>query len=137
MESSMGPATDRWARLALARPTARSEARVEVTDKWEGRVLDVGDDYIVVSLRSLDRPGPELEVEFDIEDLEPEDRPLVAEGAWLYVYSGLLRNSPVHRVRTTSVRFKRLPRWTQEELEAAMLQGKELMDALGAVDEAE
>lgn len=92
---------------------------VVVTDRWEGVITEVGDEYFVGELARTYGAGPDLVAEFNLDAVDDDDRPLVQPGAWFYVIIGRVRG-PGNRASTVStLRFRRLPTWRDEELEGA------------------
>lgn len=92
---------------------------VSVTDRWEGVITEVGEDYFVGEMARTYGVGPDLVAEFNIDAVDDDDRPLVQPGAWFYVIVGRVRG-PGNRASTVStLRFRRLPIWRDEDLQAA------------------
>ena len=103
--------------------------------KWEGHVVKKGKDSFVAVLIDLTNPSPiEEEAEFSLEEIEEGDRDLVKPGAVFYWNIGYYDKTS-GRLRTSLIRFRRLPNWTREEIEFAEARGKQLrksIEALGA-----
>jgi len=99
--------------------------------KWEGAVLEVKEDSFFARLVDLTDSNIDEEAEFSIEELSPEDRPLIKPGAIFYWNIGYLDKRSGQRIHASLIRFRRLPAWTSKEIqqvqeEAARLQ--ELFD---------
>jgi hypothetical protein len=62
--------------------------------------------------------GPEEEAEIPLEELSPHDLPLVRAGAVFYWTIGYRDSVTGQRTRQSSIVFRRLPAWTDRELEA-------------------
>jgi hypothetical protein len=98
--------------------------------RWEGYVLDVTEDSFNARLVTIVGEGPTQEAEIPFEELEQEDRKLVEPGAVFYWSIGYL-DRPSGRLRTSLIRFRRLPAWTSHEIERARADAKELGVLLG------
>jgi hypothetical protein len=98
--------------------------------KWEGYVLDVTEDSFRARLVTIEGEGPPQEVEIPLEELVPEDRKLVEPGAVFYWSIGYL-DRPSGRLRTSLIRFRRLPAWSSRELEKARTEAEKLGALLG------
>jgi len=93
--------------------------------KWEGFVLDVGSDTFRARLVSIVGEGPDQEAEIYLEEVDPDDRPLLQPGAVFYWTIGYL-DRPSGRLRAAILRFRRLPAWSETELNAARNEAKKL-----------
>lgn len=92
--------------------------RFMVLQKWEGTVLSVEGDAFTASLRDLsDRRKPEEEVTVPIDEVEDSDRELLVPGGVFYWSLGYRVNLASNRERVASLRFRRLPAWTEAELD--------------------
>jgi hypothetical protein len=98
--------------------------------KWEGYVLDVTEDSFRARLVTIEGEGPTQEVEIPLEELVQEDRKLVEPGAVFYWSIGYL-DRPSGRLRTSLIRFRRLPAWSSRELEKARTEAEKLGALLG------
>jgi len=103
-----------------------------VIQKWEGYVLEVGQDVFLARLVRIVGEGPELEAEIYLEDVEPPDRSLVKPGAVFYWSIGYLIKPSGNRCRASLIRFRRLPPWDEADLKAARAEADELMSMLDA-----
>jgi hypothetical protein len=95
--------------------------------KWEGAVLEVKEDSFFARLIDLTDSNIDEEAEFSIEELSPEDIPLLKPGAIFYWNIGYLDKRTGQRIHASVIRFRRLPAWTSKEIkqvqdEAARLQ---------------
>ncbi|WP_155765494.1 hypothetical protein [Mycobacterium colombiense] len=88
--------------------------RVKGMRKWEGRVLDVDKESFSVELTSLDRDDPQVIADFAKEDLLPEDSDLEA-GDVVYVTSRTVWG-PIGPSRTSTIRLRRLGKWTEDDI---------------------
>jgi hypothetical protein len=99
--------------------------------KWEGVVLEVRSDSFLTRLVDLTLPGPDEEAEFSLDEVSEEDRPLIRPGAIFYWNIGYHTSYSGQRTRTSLIRFRRLPAWTREELEAAKREAERLGKSIG------
>lgn len=99
--------------------------------KWEGVVLEVREDSFLARLVDLTRPGPDEEAEFSLDEISKEDRPLVRPGAIFYWNIGYHESYSGQRTRVSIIRFRRLPAWTQEEIEAARQEAERIRTSIG------
>jgi hypothetical protein len=90
-----------------------------VTDRWEGVVTEVGDDYFVGELTRTYGTGPDLVAEFNLDTVDDDDRMLLEPGAWFYVIVGRVRGAGNRCSTVSTLRFRRLPIWKEEELTLA------------------
>lgn len=93
--------------------------------KWEGYVLDVGPDTFRARLVSIVGEGPDQEAEIYLEEVDSDDQGLVQAGAVFYWTIGYL-DRPSGRLRAAILRFRRLPAWSEAELNAARSEAKKL-----------
>jgi len=83
--------------------------------KWEGSVISVSGDTFKATLSPLVGDGAVQEAEIYIEDITPDERPLIEPGAVFYWSIGYLTR-PSGRRRESVIRFRRLPTWTSNEV---------------------
>lgn len=99
--------------------------------KWEGVVLEVLSDSFLARLVDLTRTGLDEEAEFPVNEVSEEDRPLIRPGAIFYWNIGYHNSYSGQRTRTSIIRFRRLPAWTREEIEAAKREAERLGESIG------
>jgi hypothetical protein len=86
---------------------------------WQGTVVRILSDSFVGRLVNLSGDSPEEEAEFFVEDVAPGDMPLLQEGSVFYWSIGYRVTPYSQRFRSSTLRFRRLPTWTREDLENA------------------
>lgn len=94
---------------------------------WEGRVTEISDDtfYAIISDKTNTELPDEI-VSLDIEEITPSDLNLLTLGAifyWSISYADLPGRG---RKKESKIRFRRLPGWTQKEINKAINTGAEL-----------
>jgi hypothetical protein len=89
---------------------------VRVSERWEGVVTELGDGYLVARLVPLGREEPMLVGDIDIEQVDEDDRALVQEGASFYLNVGFVPLGSGRRSRVSSIRFRRLPPWREDDV---------------------
>ena len=93
--------------------------------EWEGIVEEVREDSFDARLVDLTQESPdEILEDFPLDDISEEDRNLVAPGAVFYWCIGYhVRKG--QRSRTSEIRFRRLPAWSEGEIEDARRKAEE------------
>lgn len=98
---------------------------------WDGRVLEVMEKEFVAVI--TDRTNPNFndeQVTLGIDEVTEDDIPLIKPGAVFYWSIGYADYPGQPRVRQSRIRFRRLPTWTQAELERARKEAKRLTTLL-------
>jgi hypothetical protein len=112
--------------VVVPKPAPVAQSQFNPQQKWEGYVLAVQDDSFLARLVDLTSGEIDEEAEFLLDDVPTSDRDLVDVGAVFYWGIGYLDKVDGQRLRSSSIRFRRLPAWTTEELEAARRKAEEL-----------
>jgi hypothetical protein len=99
--------------------------------KWQGVVKSVDGESFLAELRDLIADGPEEEADFPIDDIPNADKELVAPGAVFYWCIGYLDTLNGQRVRASEIRFRRVPAWTEREVERAKSEAEKLREVIG------
>jgi hypothetical protein len=117
--------------IVFDRPAPRE--RFIALEKFEGTVLELGTDFFRARLTSRSGGGTldEEEAEIPFEEVSEEDRDLITEGAVFYLTVGYQEESSRRRTRSAVIRFRRLPQWDSQELEAASARAKARKERLG------
>jgi hypothetical protein len=110
---------------------APPQARFRSLQSWEGRVVEVLKDSFVGVLADMTMPGVEEQVELDLEEVTPDDLPLVQPGAVFYWSIGYRAEPSGTRSRASEIRFRRLPRWSEAEIRDVAHRVKALKARLG------
>ncbi|CQD11819.1 hypothetical protein BN1232_02222 [Mycobacterium lentiflavum] len=115
--------------------TERSDIPVErITgmEKWEGRVIEVDDDIFSVELRPLGG-GPEVIADFSKNHLAEGDDLRLGDVVYVTARTVRGKSGPTH---TSTIRLRRLGRWTEAEIAEQARRAKELAAELASyVDE--
>ena len=111
--------------------TAPRQSAFISLQKWEGVVVEVLSDSFLTRLVDLTRTGPDEEAGFPVDEVSEEDRPLIRPGAIFYWNIGYHNSYSGQRTRTSIIRFRRLPAWTREEIEAAKREAERLGKSIG------
>lgn len=85
--------------------------------KWEGYVVNVVGSIINVRVIDLTNDGTEEFAELYFDDIPDDDKELVVTGAVFYWSIGYLNTISGQRIRSSIIKFRRLPQWTSSELE--------------------
>ena len=91
------------------------EARFIALQRWEGTVLKVDGDTFWARLVDLRTQTADEEAELFVEDVSDSDRSLLREGAVFYWSIGYRDHVTGQRERTSTLRFRRLPQWSERE----------------------
>jgi len=103
----------------------------QVLQKWEGSIIGVSADECRVVVRNMSSPeAPEEEVTFSIQEISESDRGLAMPGAVFYWSVGYEDSLQGQRTRKSTIRFRRLPTWTEKELNKARQEAHSLRDLL-------
>jgi len=98
--------------------------------KWQGYVLKVTDNSLLVRLVDLSKNGGDEEAEIPIEEISDDDKDLIRPGAIFYWSIGYLDSYSGQRSRVSVIRFQRLPSWSKEEIDAAKREAEHLQEAI-------
>ncbi len=96
--------------------------------KWQGIVVEVKKDAFIAKLIDLTERGAEEEAEFSIEEVSDDDKELVVPGGvfyWNIVYQISYQGQ---QTRASIIRFRRLPVWRKEELDAAKSRAQKIQN---------
>jgi|GEM_PF-4688112 len=99
--------------------------------QWECVVLDIGPEYFSARLHDLTADNPEEEAEFSVEDIKEDDLDLLRSGAVFYWSVGYYTSTSGQKMRTSIIKFRRLPAWCERELALIEQGAKELGRAIG------
>jgi hypothetical protein len=110
----------------------RSQARFILLQQWEGYVETKKADSFVARLVDLDNPV-EREVEADIllSEVNPDDLDLIKPGAVFYWTIGYRDQATGQRARVSEIRFRRLPAFTENDLDVAKRDAQQTAELLG------
>lgn len=108
-----------------------SQPRFISLQKWECAVEEIKEDSFVARLVDLTSHGPNEEAEFSFEEVPITDLPLLKRGAVFYWNIGYSDSISGQRTRVSVVRFRRLPVWKTEELDAAKREAVRLGEKIG------
>lgn len=99
----------------------------EFVQAWFGYVLEIGDETFTARLTDLNNREVEAEAEIYLVEVSDEDRTLLRPGAFFYWLIGLNKNG--------FLRFIRIPPFTNEDIDIAHLESKEVRKVLGMVED--
>lgn len=111
---------------------AMSSSLASSTQKWVGTVLEIKANSFLARLTDLSQEQlVEEHAEIDISEVVDDDRELVREGAVFYWYLGYLSLVLGQRINASIIRFRRLPVWTEQELEVARQRAAQVQEEIG------
>lgn len=138
--SSCASESVNWGTIALGDPGKKPVPTVkqEVTthnqfvslQKWQGIVLEVKQDAFITKLKDLTENGVEEEAEISLEEVSDDDKKLVVPGGVFYWNIGYQISYQGQQTRASIIRFRRLPVWRKEELDAAKERAQKIQDDL-------
>jgi len=114
--------------FAIQRPRAGASKRShsQVLQQWEGVVTSIRDGEITCRLRDLiQRDSPEERATISLDEVADADRPLVEIGAVFYWSIGYQIEPHGTKRLASTVRFRRLPVWTQRDLQRVEQEARE------------
>jgi len=113
----------------IAKKKLIEDKNFQPINSWEGVVTEIRDDEIVTNVKDLRLDGAATEeVTFDFSDIPAADLDLVQVGAVFYWNIGYWRLSTGQVLRASDLRFRRLPAWSQRELDQADTSANELFN---------
>lgn len=98
--------------------------------KWEGVVIELLQDSFLARLYDLTQKGPDEEAEFPLEEVSEEDKSLIMPGAIFYWNIGYHDSHYGQRQRSSIIRFRRLPSWRKEEIEASKREADRIKNSI-------
>jgi hypothetical protein len=110
-------------------PAAVTE-RFTLLQKWDGVVLDA--DAETFTARLLDSHGelPPQQATFSRDELSPEEEAQIAMGA-TFVWTIGYRHIGATRHRDSTIYFRRLPPWSEDEIKAGRVRAEKVSTAIG------
>lgn len=105
--------------------------RAVALQRWEGYVDEVLDETFSARLVDLSGDIPDEQAEFSKTEIANDDLDLLAPGAVFYWSLGYLDTPQGQRLRTSSIRLRRLPAWSNNELNAARQEAEHVARHLG------
>ncbi len=110
----------------------KPQSRFIVLHRWEGSLLEVSKGECRAIIRDLTKiKSPDEEITFSLDEISESDRPLVTPGAVFYWAIGYEDSPHGQRFRKSTIRFQRLPVWTEKDLERSRKEAQSLKDLLG------
>lgn len=101
----------------------------DIKQKWNGVVIDCNDHELTARLEDLTDPkNPDEIVVLSIEEIDKGDQTLIQNGAVFLWQIGYRQGSKYPRERFSKISFRRLPKWTEEDIQDAEKLAKEYAD---------
>jgi hypothetical protein len=113
--------------MLILPPSPNAQEYFNVQQKWEGYVIDVGTETFLAKLIPIIGEGPQVKAEIYLEEVDEEDLGLVKPGAVFYWSIGYLQK-PSGTYKASLIRFRRLPHFTNSEIESARAEAHKLLD---------
>jgi len=99
--------------------------------KWEGTVIELESDSFLAKLNDLTSNNPPEITEFSISDVPDDDKDLLRIGAIFFWYVGYTKSIQGQLTRGSTIRFRRLPVWSEREIEQAKLESDKIRNDIG------
>jgi hypothetical protein len=97
-----------------------------IRQTFSGTVLDIREQEFDARIEDKTNPeNPDEIVTLSIEDIEPHELPMLKPGAMFSWYIGYHEGQKVPRRRISAIKFVRLPKWTNKEINIAKERAKE------------
>lgn len=106
-------------------------ASFQCLQKWEGTIIEINEETFTAKLNDLTKKNPTEIAEFFIKDISEDDKLLLQTGAIFYWYVGYTKSIQGQLTRGYSIRFRRIPVWTEKEITQAKLESKNLGNEIG------
>lgn len=121
--------------LAAAAQIVTAEAprgQFVLVQQWEGVVAEIGEESFSAVIKDLsDRRNDEEDTELFLDDVRADDRQLLKRGAVFYWSIGY-EDTPRGRERKSIIVFRRLPAWTQRDVQQFKARAATLSSWLGS-----
>ena len=114
-------------------PAAEARLEIEEIAEWDGYVEEIHKDYFVARMRGLKGKGvtgKDEEAEIPISDIDIADRDLLVLGGFFRLTITYESPRVGPKRRYTTVQFRRLPAYSEREIEAARRLASELQSAI-------
>jgi len=97
--------------------------------KWEGRIVDLDNDFFTAELVSIEGSGAQVTAEFDTDLLDRSDSEELRVGTLFYLTVRTVSDRGL-RARTSTMVLRRLGAWTTEDMDAIETHAEGLREAL-------
>ena len=106
-------------RYVLSVPPARKALYTfRLLQQWEGTVTEIADGEFTAELRDLTDPANyREEATFELDEVSPDDQPLLALGAVFRWSIGYKTSNACQRERVSQLRFVRILGWRKSAIE--------------------
>lgn len=111
-------------------PQIKVESDVSL-QKWVGQVLEVFSDGFTARLTDITAKGAKEDAEFTFSEIADDDFSLLEPGAIFYWAIGRRYDAANRPSIASELRFRRLPDWSEEEIDNAALEAEELAKKFG------
>ncbi|MFO1349355.1 MAG: hypothetical protein U1F68_01185 [Gammaproteobacteria bacterium] len=113
-------------RVILRSVSPLPEGNFTIRQSWEGRIISVDEnDFTAIISDRTNYNNPDEEVVIEREELSKDDHELLKPGAVFYWSIGYKDAPGEPRQRVSQIRFRRLPAWSQREIDQASLLASE------------
>lgn len=92
----------------MNQPNGFKVEQFQTLQKWEGYIVAIDGENIIVRLKDITNGGIDEEAEFTFSDVSEDDKPLIEEGAVFYWNLGYQITKGT-RKKASIIRFRRLP----------------------------
>ncbi len=105
--------------------------KYRLLQQWEGVILEVHEDSFISQLRDKSGNAPDEEAEIDFDEISERDMYLIKPGAFFYWNIGYHESKSGQRTRSSLIIFRRVPAWSEKEIERARKRSDNICEKLG------
>ncbi len=116
--------------MILKNPEPLKE-KYRLLQQWMGTILEVHKDYFISQLHDMSGNTPDEEAEIDFDEISERDMYLIKPGAFFYWNIGYHESKSGQRTRSSLIIFRRLPAWTEKEIERSRKKSEDICVKLG------
>jgi len=107
------------------------QSRFVSLQKWEGAIQQISEDSFIAIVYDKTQFGADEEVEISTDEVSEGDLDLLRPGAIFYWNIGYHDSLTGQRTRASIIRFRRLPVWSKDEIDAAKREAERVGNLIG------
>lgn len=111
----------------IPRSRLKIEHKYKVLQSWEGTLVEISGDVCRAIVQDSSLINNIEEITFSIEEISESDRELAVPGAIFYWYIGYEDHIDGQRNRVSTIKFRRIPAWSKNELKNAKVRAMILL----------
>jgi len=123
-------------RIVVRLPFPPPTHRFKLLQQWEGELIEIKNEECTAILRDMSHPeNPIEEITFSVAEISSSDISLAVPGSIFYLSIGYYDRIDGQRLRTASIRFRRLPAWTMSDFKRAEEEAEKIKGIFGLTKE--